>query len=213
MKQVTQLQTALHPTEGRPSRIRSFRRGSALTRMAALARENARLRQTLASMRSLHELAYRDPLTGLWNRRFFEERMAEEFARARRDAESPFTLVIADLNNMKQINDGHGHQAGDRALKWVAGFLSGSIRAYDVACRLGGDEFALILPSTRADDAASLVTRLRRELAVANAWRDLPVGLSFGAASYLDEDTSDLAIFVRADEAMYDDKRRQREAA
>jgi diguanylate cyclase (GGDEF)-like protein len=181
--------------------------------MAALARENARLRQTLASMQPLHEMAYRDPLTGLWNRRFFEERMAEEFARARRDADSPFTLVIADLNNMKQVNDCHGHQAGDEALRWVAGFLTGNVRAYDIVCRLGGDEFALILPSTRASDAACLIARLRKDFAVANAWRELPVGLSFGAASYLDQDTSDLSIFVRADEAMYDDKRRQREAA
>jgi len=213
MKQVALLETALRPNDGRPSRLRNARRGSPVARMAALVRENARLRQTLASMQPLHELAYRDALTGLWNRRFFEERMSEEFARARRDAESPFTLVIADLNNMKQINDCHGHQAGDRALRWVAGFLAGNVRAYDVVCRLGGDEFALILPSTCAEDAACLIARLRRDFAVANAWREVPVGLSFGAATYLDEDANDLAMFVRADEAMYVDKRRQREAA
>jgi len=181
--------------------------------VAALARENAELRRTLASIRSLRELAYRDALTGLWNRRYFEQRTAEELARARRDPESPFTLVVVDVNNMKEINDCHGHEAGDRALKWVAHFLAQNLRAYDVTFRLGGDEFALLLPSTRADDAACLISRLRRDLAVANTCREVPVGLSFGAATYRDVDTTDLAIFVRADEAMYEDKRRQRQAA
>jgi diguanylate cyclase (GGDEF)-like protein len=164
-------------------------------------------------MQALHELAYRDALTGLWNRRYFEERMTEELARARRDPGSPFTLVVVDLNNMKQINDRHGHEAGDRVLKWIARFLSEHLRAYDITFRLGGDEFALLLPSTRAEDAAHLIARLRRELAVANTCRDIPVGLSFGAATYVEDDATDMAIFVRADEAMYEDKRRQRSAA
>jgi diguanylate cyclase (GGDEF)-like protein len=181
--------------------------------VAALLRENAELRQTLASLQGLHDLAYHDALTGLWNRRYFEERMTEELARARRDPESPFTLVIVDLNNMKQINDCHGHEAGDRSLKWIARFFSENLRAYDVTFRLGGDEFALLLPSTRAEDAAYLITRLRRELAAANTCRDIPIGLSFGAATYLKDDTTDITIFVRADKAMYEDKRRQRSAA
>ena len=69
------------------------------------------------------------------------------------------------------------------------------------------------MPSTRAEDAAYLITRLRRELAAANTCRDIPVGLSFGAATYLEDDTTDITIFVRADEAMYEDKHRQRRAA
>ncbi len=181
--------------------------------VAALLRENAELRRTLASMQALRELAYRDALTGLWNRRYFEERMSEELSRARRGPESPFALVIVDLNNMKQINDRRGHEAGDRVLRWVARFFEENMRACDVTFRVGGDEFALLLPNTRAEDAGHLIARLRGELARANSSLEIPVGLSFGAAAYRVDDTTDLAIFIRADEAMYEDKSRQKRAA
>ena len=210
MKSAVLLQTATSSFASPGALSPTPRRRAFPVDVAALLRENAELRKTLASMQVLHDFAYRDVLTGLWNRRYFEERMTEELSRARREPDSPFTLVVVDVNNMKQINDDHGHDAGDRALKWVARFLENNLRAYDVTFRLGGDEFALLLPSTRAEDAACLIGRLRRDLAATNLCGDIPVGLSFGAATYVESDTSDLEVFVRADEAMYEDKRRQR---
>jgi len=190
---------------------RARRRRTPPAGVAALLRENAELRQTLAAMEPLRELAYRDALTGTWNRRFFGERLAEEFSRARREPGASFTLVIVDLNEMKRINDGHGHDMGDSVLRWVARFLEQNVRAYDVVFRIGGDEFAVLLPSTAGEEADCLITRLRGQLGVANTWQDLPVGLSFGSATYTDKDADDLAIFRRADKAMYGDKSRQRE--
>jgi len=213
MKSAALLQTESSSTIGLGAPGQDTRRPHAPINVAALLRENAELRRTLASMQVLRELAYRDALTGLWNRRYFEERMSEERARAHREPESPFTLMIVDLNNMKQINDRHGHEAGDRVLKWVARFFEENLRGYDVTFRLGGDEFALLLPNTRAEDAAHLIQRLRGELARANTCRDISVGLSFGAATYRADDTTDRAIFIRADEAMYEDKHRQKRAA
>lgn len=178
--------------------------------IAEILRENAELRRTLAELQHLRELAHRDALTGLWNRRYFEKRMAEELSRTRRDPSGRFTLVIVDLNNMKQINDCFGHDVGDRTLKWVSNFLQSNLREYDVTCRLGGDEFALLLPDAGCDDTAHLLSRLRARLAAANASRDIPVGLSFGAATYPEQGITDAALFVNADAAMYQDKRRQK---
>ncbi len=178
--------------------------------IAEILRENAELRRTLAELQDLRELAHRDALTGLWNRRYFEKRMAEELSRARRDPSRQFTLVIVDLNNMKQVNDCFGHDVGDRTLKWVASFLQGNLREYDVTCRLGGDEFALLLPDAGADDASHTLARLRTRLIAANSHRDIPVGLSFGAATYPEHGVTDSGLFVHADAAMYQDKRRQK---
>jgi diguanylate cyclase (GGDEF)-like protein len=182
---------------------------SAVT-IAEILRENAELRRTLAELQDLHELAHRDALTGLWNRRYFDRRMGEELSRARRDDNGRFTLVIVDLNNMKQINDCYGHAVGDRTLKWVSSFLQNHLREYDVTCRLGGDEFALLLPDAGADDTAHLLSRLRARLAAANASRDIPVGLSFGAATYPEQGATPSDLFDHADAAMYQDKRRQK---
>jgi two-component system, cell cycle response regulator len=198
---------------GKHESPRSRRRRTPAAGVAALLRENAELRQTLAAMQPLRELAYRDALTGAWNRRFFEERLAEEFSRARRESGASFTLVIVDLNEMKQINDNHGHDMGDGVLRWTAAFLEQNVRAYDVVFRIGGDEFAVLLPSTGVEDADCLVARLRGQLGAANTWRSVPVGLSFGSATYTDGDADDLAVFRRADKAMYGDKRRQRNVA
>jgi diguanylate cyclase (GGDEF)-like protein len=178
--------------------------------IAEILRENAELRRTLAELEGLRELAHRDALTGLWNRRYFETRMTEELARSRREPEGRFTLIIIDLNNMKQINDCFGHEAGDLTLKWVSSFLQNNLREYDVTCRLGGDEFALLLPGASADDSKHLLSRLHARLVAANTTRDIPVGLSFGAATYPEQGTTHSELFVHADEAMYKDKRRQR---
>jgi diguanylate cyclase (GGDEF)-like protein len=156
-------------------------------------------------------MAYRDPLTGMWNRRYFEERLQEEFSRSARGGLGRcFSVVIVDLNDFKDINDRHGHLAGDAVLKWVGTFLSAHLRAHDIACRTGGDEFMVLLPEVSSITVASVIDRLRAELVRANVGRDVPVSLSIGSASWPEFSESCEMLLARADAAMYEDKRTQR---
>jgi diguanylate cyclase (GGDEF)-like protein len=152
----------------------------------------------------LLNLATTDPLTGLVNRRKFEEVMQHEVARAVRYG--PLSLLMIDLNLFKQVNDHYGHHAGDEALKTVAGVLNSCCRSTDVCARLGGDEFAVILPHT--DAAAAPVVRDRILQAIAQT--PLPLGerqvrlsLSIGIASLPDDATESEALIAVADAAMY----------
>jgi diguanylate cyclase (GGDEF)-like protein len=109
------------------------------------------------------ELAMRDQLTGLYNRRAFEERLDEERARVARTGE-PLALLVIDLDGLKGINDAGGHLAGDEALRLAAEALRSSIRLSDLPCRPGGDEFAVILPGAGLDAALGVAERARRRL-------------------------------------------------
>jgi diguanylate cyclase (GGDEF)-like protein len=104
-----------------------------------------------------------DPLTGLFNRYHFDVTMKREIARCRRYA-VPLSLLLVDVDKLKQLNDRYGHQAGDQALSRVAAAIQKSLRSTDIAARLGGDEFAIILPDTDAVAALIVSTRIRRNL-------------------------------------------------
>jgi diguanylate cyclase (GGDEF)-like protein len=176
-----------------------------------LSRQNVILRKEIARLRVFRGMAYRDPLTGLWNRRYFEERLKEEASRAERAGSSRrFSVLVADINDFKHINDAHGHPMGDVMLKWVGEFLTHKVRTHDVVCRTGGDEFTVLLPDLSADDCGRLLARLREQLSLANIDRAIRVDLSLGTASFPDTSTSCTEILQRADEAMYADKRRQK---
>ena len=121
--------------------------------------------------------------------------------------------MLIDINGFKEINDQHGHQAGDQLLRWVGEFLVAQVRTHDVPCRTGGDEFIVLLPDASADDCAAVIARLREKLAAANDGREIPVSLSIGSASWPQVSESCERLLETADAAMYDDKRRQKEAA
>jgi diguanylate cyclase (GGDEF)-like protein len=170
---------------------------------AGIALENARLHE------EVRRQATTDELTGLVNRRRFLEALAAEHERARM-FDTPFSVVLADLDDFKRINDAHGHHGGDVALRSFGGLLGEYIRDFDVAARLGGEEFAILLPQTRAPAAAAVAARIRGALAEAR----IPVSevdyvrltASFGIAeSGADESTE--ALLQRADGALYAAKR------
>jgi diguanylate cyclase (GGDEF)-like protein len=180
-------------------------------RVSRLEEENARLRRSIARLGVYRNLAYRDPLTGLWNRRYFEERLKEEYSRyGRMESGHCFSVLVVDVNEFKEINDRHGHMVGDEILKWIGAFLTKQLRAHDVACRTGGDEFMLLLPDLSAADAVRVISRLRTKLGQANLGRSIPVSLSIGSASWPEVAKSCDLLLAKADAAMYEDKRRQK---
>lgn len=110
---------------------------------------------------SLSEQATRDWLTGLHNRRYFEEALADQLAIANRYSR-PLSLILFDIDHFKQINDTHGHEAGDQLLRTFAELLRNSIREADIAARYGGDEFVVLLPETDLTNARILAERIRQ---------------------------------------------------
>jgi len=127
-------------------------------------------------------LARRDPLTGLGNRRAFDEALERVVAGARR-ADRPLSLVIADIERFKSVNDEHGHLEGDRCLRAVAGAIAASVRPSDDAFRWGGDEFAVLLPSTDHDQAHTVIERIAEAVEHdVTAPGDEPLRLRYGVA-------------------------------
>ena len=130
----------------------------ALCNVVAPAVQNAML------YKEMKELAARDKLTGLYNRRLFEEQFDAAVARSQRNGEE-LSLLVVDLDGLKRINDLGGHPSGDEALRALAESLVESSRAGDVPCRLGGDEFAIVLPGSTAEDAVHVAERAQEMLA------------------------------------------------
>ncbi len=124
------------------------------TETTAFALANLRLRERLRNQ------SVRDVLTGLFNRRYLEETLELEFARARRE-QRPASIIMLDIDHFKRFNDLHGHDAGDLVLKAVGQVIKGTIRTSDIACRYGGEEFMLVLPGNTVEEAAALAERVR----------------------------------------------------
>ncbi len=127
-------------------------------------------------------LALFDPLTGLYNRRFAEQRLKAEIARSERQGLS-MIVALLDLNDFKKINDGYGHQAGDLVLKEFAKCLISSTRGSDLAVRWGGDEFMLLLLDCKMEQLSVVLNRLR-DLTVELNGKTLPVSFSIGCKAY-----------------------------
>ncbi len=160
-----------------------------------------------------HEASLTDALTGLANRRSMQDHLAKDLARARRE-ESSVAVIMLDLDEFKQINDCHGHEAGDRALRQVAAALRAQVRTFDLCARLGGDEFVVVLWQCAAEQAEQKRRDLQTAIAAARIETEsgdvLSLGISAGVA-VLDEDggTADQLLAV-ADQRMYIDKSARR---
>ena len=182
-----------------------------LLRMRSAARRPALRGELHQRTVALEELAYSDGLTGLPNRRYLEGRLEALLSASRRHGHS-LTVLLADLDRFKDVNDRHGHQAGDRLLVAAAEGMRGRMRVEDVLGRWGGDEFLAVLPETGAVAARAGAERLR--VAVSRELRELasgvPVGLSVGLATWDGEEDTD-QLLHRVDEALYAAKRAGRD--
>jgi diguanylate cyclase (GGDEF)-like protein len=166
---------------------------------AGRAIENAR------QFRELHELAVRDPLTGLHNRRYFHETLAHEVKRAHR-YDRRLALIFFDLDDFKGINEEIGHLGGDSVLAEVAQRLRLVVRGADIPCRVGGDEFAVILPESSLEDTDQFFRRLQLAIQGQPIGRVPSLQISAGMAELARDDDA-TSLFRRVDQALYRAKR------
>lgn len=186
----------------RRSGVRIERRLLAIVeRMAAHTALSLRNALLLDTMR---QVAAVDGLTGIANRRTFEEELERETARSVRTG-VPVSLVMLDIDHFKVLNDTNGHQVGDDVLRQVAAVLRGTSREYDIVARYGGEEFAVILPASGPDEASASAHRLLHALRVAAT--TVPVTASLGLATYPEHATSPRGLVESADQALYAAKR------
>lgn len=154
----------------------------------------------------LWDMAVTDSLTGLYVRRYFMVKLHEEFHRAER-YKNMLSIVMADLDRFKNINDTYGHDAGDRVLKAIGKFLQQNIRDVDVVARYGGEEFVVMIPEAAKDAARSLSERLRKNLSEMKIEDLPPITISLGIATYPYDGTDPEDLIKKADAAMYAAKR------
>lgn len=158
-------------------------------------------------------LSVTDGLTGIPNRRAFDQRLEIELALSDR-YHGPLSLVMVDLDLFKRLNDRYGHLAGDEVLRRVTAILEGNKRVGDLVARYGGEELAVILPHTKAEDAAIWAERARRAIAAATMGepsQDIRITASFGVAEAIAGDESARRLIEAADGALYDAKQAGRD--
>jgi diguanylate cyclase (GGDEF)-like protein len=182
--------------------------------IAKLRSELTNQMNSLAKVESLasevYKLAALDQLTGIYNRRSGEQRLAQEISRAQRHGR-PLTILLMDIDDLKRVNDTHGHAAGDTALKGFADRLQRAIRGSDLAVRLGGDEFMALLPECRAEEVRHVLARIegfefdcgdeKIRLQFSRGWTDYKPG------------ESPEELLLRADQELYANKRAGKRAS
>ena len=159
--------------------------------------------------RTLESLAFTDSLTGLPNRRFARQSLAQMWELFKRTAR-PFSLILADVDHFKRLNDTQGHDFGDRVLIRLADLFRSTARGADLVCRLGGEEFLVLCPDTDLEGALLLAERLRAALEDYRFDPPVPVTASFGAAEAASDLPHEEALLKAADEALYSAKERGR---
>lgn len=169
----------------------------------------------LVALRTAHDhernLARTDSLTGIANSRLFQESVADELERSRRNR-SLLTAVYLDVDYFKEVNDRFGHAAGDEVLRVIATALATNIRRTDIVARLGGDEFAMLLPHTGACTVDDFLERVRRQLLEATEASGWPVTFSIGAVTFTDP-PADVDELIRiVDKVMYEVKNGSKDA-
>jgi diguanylate cyclase (GGDEF)-like protein len=149
-----------------------------------------------------------DPLTGLANRRFFQEILLRELRRAQR-GNTPVTLLICDIDHFKGVNDTYGHNVGDEVLEQVAGIMLSTVRATDFVIRYGGEEFVILLPETRLADAVAVADKLRKTVgdtileSTSRPGITLKVTISTGVATFPSDGNTGEQVILKADKALY----------
>ncbi len=167
----------------------------------------------LHTTRTLQKMAYTDPLTGLFNRRIFLERLTQEVAKIDRLPNYSVALLMLDLDFFKKVNDTYGHASGDAVLKAFAEIVKNNSRTIDVAARLGGEEFAILLTGADKENAHIIAERLREqvaELVIDHDLGSIMITVSIGAVCVMKDDTNTDAVMQRADDALYEAKNRGR---
>lgn len=159
--------------------------------------------------RALEERAALDPLTGVANRRRFEDTLRQLLTRAVASS-AAFSLILFDIDHFKRINDSFGHPAGDSVLKMLAGVVLGEVRSDDLLARVGGEEFAVLLPGASANTARTVAERIRAAVErgqFAFDGRPIPVTVSLGVATYeIGRGESGIDLYQRADARLYEAK-------
>ena len=175
--------------------------------------EKKRLKEAnLRLLRDMEGLSRTDALTGVWNRRAFEETMQRELLRASRHG-LPLSLVMLDIDHFKRINDTYGHRVGDDVLKWFGLHVSRMLREGDTIHRFGGEEFAIVLPHTDAQGALLAAQRELEYLAASSFQDSLTVTASAGVACGRGEELEEMDLIAIADAALYRAKRAGRNRA
>ncbi len=175
--------------------------------------EKGRLHIIMRDITEDIKLSTIDPLTNIYNRRFVNGFMIKEVEKCKR-LKKQFSIVISDVDEFKFINDNYGHLSGDMILKSLAHLITDTLRSMDVAGRYGGDEFMIILPAADSSVAASVVERLRNNIASAKfpiiKDRTVDVCVSFGIATFPEDAVSIDDLLIKADERLYKDKARRK---
>jgi diguanylate cyclase (GGDEF)-like protein/PAS domain S-box-containing protein len=177
---------------------------------------NQKLKTQMEEIQQLHwnlsEQVIRDPLTNVHNRRYLNETLDRELARANREAYQ-IGLVMIDIDNFKEINDSFGHHAGDLVLKNLALQLTRQTRGSDLVCRLGGDEFVVVLLNAKAESALSKAEQFRKafdESVAVHEGSEIRSSLSMGIAMFPDQGATSRELMTAADRALYEAKRKGR---
>jgi diguanylate cyclase (GGDEF)-like protein len=163
-------------------------------------------RELMSKNKLLEQLSTTDPLTGLRNRRYLTEVLSVEFLRAKR-YHTPLSVVMADIDHFKEVNDRHGHAAGDSVLEAVGGILKRRLRGSDHGGRYGGEEFLMVLANADADGAGVFAERLRQEVEATELGGEtgasIEITLSLGIATLAPEHQTPGDLVSQADEALY----------